>query len=174
MKEQFTKHKNEKSSPAIGHCLRHGRQGFTLIEIILVMAIIGVLAVVSLKAMAKFRNQGILDSTVQGIVAVLREAQSLTLASKEDSSYGVQLEETRIVLFQGTTFDEDDPDNVVSDLAPQILISEIDLDSGGFEIVFERLTGETDNFGTTTVEISRGNSDPRYIIVEKSGIINLR
>lgn len=150
------------------------KKGFTLIEIILVLAIIGILTVISLKAMAKFRNQAVLDATVEGVVSILREAQNLTLASKEDSSYGVYLEPSRIVLFQGDAYVEGDGDNVVSDLQNQIFISDVDLNSGGSVIIFERLTGETLNWGTTTISVTSGSVDPRFIVVEKSGIINLR
>ena len=61
----------------------NGKQGFTLIEIMLVIAVIGVLAVVTVPKYQAVTNQSHLESSAQKVVGQLRYAKQLAMDQRE-------------------------------------------------------------------------------------------
>jgi hypothetical protein len=94
---------------------------------------------------------------VENIITLLNEARSKTLASLDDSEYGVHFEANRMVLFKGNLFTEPDPDNKETVFNPTVYISNISLTGGGVNVIFNRLIGKTDEDGTITIALT---SDP--------------
>ncbi len=81
--------------------------GFTLLELLIVVAIISIIVGVSLFSLSKYRNRGILDSTTRKISALLREAQSRSSAQESGTMWGVHFENSTntpafYALFSGT------------------------------------------------------------------------
>lgn len=141
-------------------------------EILIVVAILSLLAVVVISGFISLRKQTALDSAGENIMSVLNEARSKTLASKDDSEYGVHFETDRIVLFKGDVFSAADPDNKEFVVLSSVEISNIDLNGGGSDLVFERLTGKTDNNGTTTLRLKSDFSKTKDIVISSTGIVS--
>lgn len=67
-------------------------RGFTLVETIIVIAIMAVIVAISLFSLLGYRNRANLDSTVRKVSALLREAQSRSVAQESGAAWGVHFE----------------------------------------------------------------------------------
>lgn len=65
------------------------RRGFSLIEMVIVIAIIVILSVVTIVALSGKKNSNDLSSAVSQAVALLNEAQSRSVSQANDVSWGV-------------------------------------------------------------------------------------
>ena len=68
------------------------RQAFTLIELLVVMGIIVAIALVALPNLLGRRNTGDLTNTATQIAALLRQAQSASMAQEQGVSWGVHFQ----------------------------------------------------------------------------------
>jgi prepilin-type N-terminal cleavage/methylation domain-containing protein len=69
-------------------------KGFTLIELMLVFAIIAVIGTVSVVTLVGQKSTGDLTNTTQQIGALLREAQSNSMAQDQGAQWGVHFDNT--------------------------------------------------------------------------------
>lgn len=136
----------------ISACLRgQSSRGFTLLEILLVVAIISIIAGFSMPVYQSFQVKNDLDIAAQTIATDFRRAQTLAEASDGDNTWGVEVLSGSITVFQGASyatrvaaFDE------ISSLPPTIT------PSGLAEVIFDRLTGQALSAGTVTLTTSTG------------------
>lgn len=86
-------------------------RGLTLIEIILVVAIIAVIGTMSAPFISRFYLQSNLDTSSQMLVSSIRKAQGYSMDGKGGSAWGICQSGNAIRIFQGTcgapTFNED-------------------------------------------------------------------
>jgi len=148
-------------------------KGFTILEIIISLTIFLILAIIVVSSFSSFRNNQELTNAVQETINLLNLARSKTLSSEGSSQYGVHFESSRIVLFKGVSFSESNPDNNVAVFSSLIEISAINLNGGGNNLVFQRLTGKTDNYGTITLRIKSDVSKTKIIDIKNTGIVNV-
>ena len=144
--------------------------GFTLIEVLIVIAIGIVIFSVIFKTFSVFNERQELYREVEKIGTILKEAHSKTLFSKYDTSYGVHLESTRVVLFRGNSFVESDIYNTEYILSSALQITSINLNGNGNDILFAELSGETSQYGTTTIS-SLTTGETKDIVIRATGII---
>ena len=116
-------------------------KGFTLIELIIVIAIIVIVAGILVSPFSAFRRNQILKAETENVLSLINKARSQTLASKNDSNYGVYFTATSVVLFPGNTYDPNNQNNEVVDLNEAVTIETIDLLGSVDEVVFNRLIG---------------------------------
>lgn len=147
--------------------------GFTLIEIVIVVGIMAVLAAVVLFGINNWKNKAFIETEAKSIVALMREAQNLTLSSFEDTNYGIHFASSTVTRFKGETYNELDSDNEVLELDGNIIVENIDFVNGGVDLFFERLTGEASNYGTTTIGVGNESGVTRQIIINQSGIVKI-
>ena len=102
-------------------------------------------------------------------VDILNLARQRTLASLAASNYGVHFEQGQFILFKGAIYDPLDPDNIFYPLTDSLEISEIVLNGGGSEVVFNRITGETANTGTVKIQVQDDSSRFKTVEVLSSG-----
>lgn len=149
------------------------RKGFSLTEILIVVAISIVLLTIVVSAFSGFNKNQSLNSTVSEVTSVLNEARALTLASYDNKAYGVHFQSDKVILFKGNSFSSSDPSNKTTTISSKISISDITLSGGGDNIIFQRLTGKTSQNGTITLSLISDPSKSKTITVEVSGIIEL-
>jgi prepilin-type N-terminal cleavage/methylation domain-containing protein len=133
------------------------KQGITLIEILLVLAIVAILIAVTLPQFSKMREQQNLKNAVADVVSVLNRARSQTLASVDSSEYGVHFESGHAIIFKGTVYSAGSADNETTDILSPVSISNVTLNgtSGSTgELYFSRLYGEPSKSGTITISSS--------------------
>ena len=138
------------------------KKGFTLIEIIVAIAVIAVIVLVIVSALASFRRSADLNHAVDGVTAQLREARRRTIESKDASQWGVHIESSRTTLFKGTTYSSGAADNEVFTLPNTVTAS------GPADVVFKRISGDTDQSGTLTLTLG---SSTKIITIRSSGLI---
>lgn len=140
-------------------------KGFTLIEVMLVSATIGVLAAISVPVYSNLQVKNDLDVATNTTLQTLRRAQVLSQAVDGDSSWGVKLQSSDITLFKGasyagrdTTFDE--IYTMSGNVTP----------SGVSEVVFSKLLGVPNTTGTITLTSS--NNDVQNIALNSKGFLD--
>lgn len=142
--------------------------GLTMIEVMVTIVLMSGLLLISLTALQGLRRNADIDTTTQHIVATLQLARNKTLASQNESSYGVHFESDQYVLFTGTTYDSAATDNEVHELTPQLEINDISV-TGGSDVVFDRVYGTTSNDGTVTIRVAAEPTKTKTISILPSG-----
>jgi prepilin-type N-terminal cleavage/methylation domain-containing protein len=79
-------------------------RGFTAVEMLVVIGVLGMLTAFIALSLGSFRNVTALRATTEDVWLTLRSARNATLASKDDSIYGVRIESTRAIQFRGTSY----------------------------------------------------------------------
>jgi len=145
-------------------------KGFTLVEILIVLAIAVILFTIILTGFANLRESSDLTLAVDEAISFLQEARAKTLSSEGASVYGVHFETSQFVLFAGDTYDLSASSNKIRALPSTIEISIIDLEGVGDDALFKRLTGETDNDGTIKFRQTSNPSTLKTIEVLPTGL----
>lgn len=144
------------------------RNGITMVEILITIAIIGILSAVMIANWNGYLSKQAIDKDTEKIVEVLRFARSNTLASKNSLQYGVHLGANDITLFSGTGYSQGATGNQVYNLSSGITLA-YSLQGTGADVVFKRLTGEVSAYGTITLTSNQNKT--RVINIYKTGLV---
>lgn len=147
------------------------RRGFTVLEILIVITVFVVMAGIVTVSLSRYTRAQAVTGAATALVSELEDARSRTLASRGGVQYGVHLEDGSITLFRGETYDPNSAQNEVTSLDPRVTLTP-SLASGGADIVFERLSGETDDHGTIVVALASDAAFARTIILQQTGLIS--
>ena len=153
------------------------QRGFTLVELLIIVAIISILFSVSILAFRNFQRESDLTDSAEEIINILRLAQNKTLASKEASKWGVYFNLSAVpyqyTLFKGIDYlSRDNSFDEIYKLPKGVEIFATDL-GGGQEVIFDRITGKTSQFGSVSLRLKVDISKTRIIYIENSGRIGL-
>ncbi len=138
------------------------QSGFTLLEIMLVVALVSVIAGFSTPLILRAQRQNDLDIASTSVVQSLRRAQILAQTAKADGDWGVYITNDQVVVFTGSSFagrdvgydEEIDLGNAISA-------------SGDQEFIFEKLTGFTST-GSATLST---DTDSQEISINEKGML---
>ena len=144
--------------------------GFTLVEIIVIITILAILTFISINVLKNFRDHEALTKSASLIVETLRQAKNLTLNSKDSYEYGVHFNTNDMVLFRGSTYPIGSSTNITYDFNSSVVVSNTTLNGGGSDIIFKKLSGETNNNGTITLT-SELSKTSQVITVYKTGLV---
>ena len=128
--------------------------GFTLLEIIVVVAILGIILLTVLPQFSKSRETQVLNSAVGDVLSSLNQARAQTLASLDSSSYGVHFQADKVIIFKGAVFSAEDPDNQAVAILEPAMIEDVTLNGVGGssgELYFARISGSPSKSGTVTL-----------------------
>lgn len=145
-------------------------KGFTIIEIVIVIAIMALLLAVIASPFQSFRNSKVLDTNSEEALSLLSEARGNTLSAKDGYQYGVHLESSQMVLFRGGTYSSLDASNKTVVLDNALEISSIALEGAGSDIIFDKLTGKTAQPGSFVIRAKNDTSKTRTITVVGTGV----
>jgi prepilin-type N-terminal cleavage/methylation domain-containing protein len=144
--------------------MKKNKKGFTLIELSLVVAIMSVVAGLSVPIYQSFQVKNSLDVTTNIIVQELRRAQTLAQSASEDSNWGVNASSGNIILFKGGDFSSRDTSfDETFDVSTAVSFS------GVTEIIFSKIYGEPQPNGTIT--LTAANNDSKSIVINSKGMI---
>lgn len=122
-------------------------KGFSLVELILVIAILGIIASASAPFYARFVGQNNLEVATNKIVSTIRKTQSYAMEGKDNAVWGFCMSSGKIRLFKGSC-------------ASPTFTEEFDLDGVGVTGISETLfTGPAGKRGepSTTLNINITN-----------------
>ena len=137
-------------------------RGITIIELLLVVAIISTLGVMSISFYARFLTQNEVGNTVDRLIGSFRKAQVYSMMGKQNGTWGVRYttspKKITLYLVGNSAFDEsyDVNDNITV--------------SGFTDITFARITGlPSGGSFPLTITISGGNSS-KIIDLNSQGV----
>ncbi|OGC81065.1 hypothetical protein A2943_02020 [Candidatus Adlerbacteria bacterium RIFCSPLOWO2_01_FULL_51_16] len=141
-------------------------RGFTLFEILLSVALLTVIFGFSYILFGALSYQNELFTSTRSLQEMLRRASLYASNGAGDSSWGVQLQESKAVLFKGTSFAGRD-----EAFDETVALQNIEV-SGTTEYIFEKLFGVPQVSGDTTLA-SGAIDETRTITVNEKGAISV-
>ena len=148
-------------------------KGISIVEILVVVSIIAIISAIVVPNLSEFHNQQVIKNTAEDVISLLNEARNSTISSKDSNTYGVQFQSDRAILFAGSSF-SDSPSNKQINFDSSVTIPAIggiSLNGGESNVVFDRITGDTANYGTIIIELISDNTQQKIINISKIGII---
>lgn len=145
-------------------------KGFTIVEMLIVLAIMGILLTIVTGVFSKATGRMALDKKTAIILSILEQARSQTLSAKGASEYGVHFEATKVVLFTGPIYSVSSASNVIEPVGQLVSIGNISLAGGGSNVVFNRLTGETGQSGSVTISLVASSTQSKTITIFPTGL----
>jgi prepilin-type N-terminal cleavage/methylation domain-containing protein len=133
------------------------KKGMTIIEVLVVIAVLGIIFSIVIPQFSKMRENQVLKSGVVNVLSSINKARSQTLASLNSSEYGVHFQSDKVIIFKGTIFSTSDSNNETINLTAPASISNVTISgvSGASgNIYFNRLSGMPSNTGINTITIS--------------------
>ncbi|EKD46877.1 MAG: hypothetical protein ACD_67C00030G0002 [uncultured bacterium] len=146
------------------HNNKRTKKGFTLIEVMLVLALIVIISGISAPVYQSFQLKNNLDVGVNATVQTLRRAQLLSQSGEGDSNWGVHIESGGATLFKGadyatreTSFDE------IFEISEDIVVA------GMQNIVYSKLSGEPQTSGN--IVLTTSTNETETININSKGMI---
>ena len=143
--------------------------GFTLVEILIALFIIGLLSTILTGVLSKYRDRQALSTASETILTALSEARQKTLSLENNMQYGVYFDKSRVVIFPGTVFSEPNSLNQEFPLESAVNISTTSLVTSTSTVVFSKVTGAVSNYGSVTVSLKSSTSTNKVINISASG-----
>lgn len=139
--------------------------GATLIELILVVAIVAILAAPIGAIGGNFLSRNSLQNSVNDIASAFRTAQIYAMNGKEDSKWGVSITGNVLTIFKGDTYSaRDSTFDETSNISNRITVSSA-------EVVFDKLTGNPNS--TQNISVSNEAGENHSITVNEIGIVDV-
>lgn len=151
-------------------------KGFTLIELLVVISIGAMLALLSVPLFNSIIFNEDLNSSVETILSSVRTAQARAINGKNGTKHGVYFDNSSVpskyILFEGDIFTPGDPNNVEYDISERITITNLNLNGSTNYILFNKFSGETDNFGSITFQ--NNIDDSQSITINQIGVSDIQ
>ncbi len=144
--------------------LKNTQKAFTFIEVVLVIALLGVVGSLTLPLGVRFYETQVLEETVDGITFALVDAQHAALLGKNDDMFGVKFLSDSYVFFQGKNYTER---LIIFDRITE-LPDGISFSGLSDEIIFSKNTGTPSVNGVMVVSLFGRNEK---IIIPEIGIV---
>jgi len=148
------------------------KKGFSLVEVLVVLAIMGIVASIVLAGFNSFSKSKSVSIGAETITAILRQARNETLTSKDSLAYGVNFGTNKITIFVAPTYSEGVVTNRDFTLNNNNTNLTVSLSGGGTAVVFSKLNGETTQNGTITVSVP-GVSNTKTVTIYKTGLVEI-
>lgn len=145
-------------------------RGFTLIELLVTFSVLIIIVAITLQSFASYARTQQFKRFVDEVGYSLTAAREQTLASKDDTVYGVYIGTSTVELFSGTTPVPGAASNEVLSFEDTLYSATSSLSTGEWFIRFERLTGEASATGTIILS-SPTLGQTATVTVHQSGLV---
>jgi len=81
-----------------------GNKGFTLIEMLLVVAIVSIIATFSTAFYSRFINQSSISNIQDQLISQARKAQTYAMQNKQNTNWGINYATNILTLYSGTSY----------------------------------------------------------------------
>lgn len=139
--------------------------GFTLIEVIMVVSITIIVGSITIPIGSSFLYQNQLNIKSADIASYLRIAQISALSSKDNSDWGVYIDNSQIIQFKGSNYLNRDQSYDLSTKIPG------GLNISSTEVTFYKPFGQPSSTPTITLTDQTGNQV--QININSYGIVNI-
>lgn len=140
-------------------------KGFTIIELILVVAIMLTLSVMAPVFYSRFLLQNAVANTVDQFTGSFRKAQTYSMMGKQGSAWSVNYSSNAITLYKGTSFASRD-----SSFDEKFSVNSSVSVSGITDVSFARFSG-LPNPSTSSITVSSGNNS-KNITINSQGVVS--
>ena len=147
--------------------------GFTMLELVIAIGILLLITVPILGFFHSFRDKQALDSSTESVVTLLHNARNYTTSSQNDAQYGVHFGGDRVVLFKAPTFATGTAGNIELLLSSSVKLSSVQLTGGGMDVLFNRLTGASAKYGTSTISLKTDATKYRKVLIRSTGLLEI-
>jgi len=137
------------------------QSGLTIIELLLVIAIVSIIGLMSASFYSRFLNQNTVENTVNQLVGSFRKAQIYSMMGKQNNTWGVRYTESpkKITLYLSENSGFDETFSVNNNITI----------SGFTDISFARITGLPS--AAPTITITGGNNN-KIITINSQGVVS--
>jgi len=156
--------------------MQRPQAGFTLVEVMVTVAIIAVLAALTLINLGKPQTTVSINGTVATMEADIKGQQLLAMSGDGGSTsagqpHGVVIASDHYTLFAGSTFDSGDDNNYTATPGHNITF---DTTFAGSTVLFGQSSGEVQSFdgGNNTITI-HGDDGDKTITINRFGTITV-
>ncbi len=142
-------------------------------EVLTVIAILMTILGISIGSFVALNQRSATNASVDAIKAAVIQARTKTLSGDSGTHWGVHFETLEVTVFAGSTYNQNTSTNIRYPLNRGTSIVNKNIAGGGANIIFNRLTGETSNAGTSNLGI-RDNyslSTSTLITIYGTGIV---
>jgi prepilin-type N-terminal cleavage/methylation domain-containing protein len=146
--------------------MNKNKQGFTLVEMILALAMLFVLFGIASPFYQKYQSKNDLDLATITVVQNLRRVQTLAQGMDANSSWGLYVGNSQIVVFRGTSYAARN-----SAFDEIFVLPDVVVPSGLSEIVFTKFTGLPASVGTVTLTNTSIN-EVKNITINSKGMVD--
>jgi len=150
--------------------LRSIKNGFSFIEILVVVAIVLVLALVAFTSLSALHERNLLRDAGSTLMFHLEESRARSVAGTGGEAHGIYFGNNYYVQFMGT-YVPSDPSNVVHQLDPALTLT-IDILNSEDEIIFSRITGRSSSAASLSVALQSDPTKERVVLVGAGGDIS--
>jgi len=145
--------------------------GFSLIELLLIIAIVGTLTYIGVVSYVDHRKTILVQSAAQTLVFELQRTHSDALSGRGGQAQSMFFASSSYARFGGATYDPDGDDVSHTYLDGGLVVSTSI--SGDEIITFERLTGQTADMATITVALAEDHARYVQVVVGARGDVTL-
>lgn len=124
---------------------RGTKLGFSLIELIIVISILGMVAAATFVMFNGTRNRVVLEDAQASVINALEQARSRAATGVGTTSHGVYIEGNKIITFEGNTYVPGTGDETT-------LPFPVSTDQSNLTIIFNRLSATSSADATITLE----------------------
>lgn len=139
--------------------------GFTLIEMLLSVMIIGMLVSLSLPIYQSFQARNDLDVTTESVANMLRRAQTYARGVQDDSVWSVRIQNGSAVLYKGATYASRDTTYDETTTIPSTFAV-----AGLSDITFSKLLAVPSTTGNVT--LTGTTNDTRTVTINAEGMVS--
>lgn len=151
--------------------MKYLKKGFTIFELLIVIAISSVFVYISISVFSKLSNAESLDKEASNVISYIDKAKNDSVNSLNFEEHGVKFASSTVTIFYGKNYSGSATSSVYT-LAGQDTISNVSFLNASTTIYFNKLTGEPSSTGTIT--ISRTDGTQKVIAIYATGYIEIQ
>jgi prepilin-type N-terminal cleavage/methylation domain-containing protein len=154
------------------------QKGFTFIEILMTMSILTIILGIATMNVLNVANSTNRNTAAETLISDIKSQQIKAMNgdmenSSSNNSYGIYFEESKYILFRGTTYSLSDPSNFIVKLPDDTSFSNILFPNS--RLVFTPGSGQIANFNngsnSVTIQNKQGRNGNKTVSVNRFGAI---